>query len=126
MTTDTPQSCSPLDALLSPRFFRALSDPTRLSMLCELCTCCEPRTVGQIGECLPISISVVSRHLAMLRDAGVLVSEKRGKEVYYRVRYEAVSSLLRRIADALDACCGSANAGCAVPGPEGESDVERP
>ncbi len=48
---------------------------------------------------------MVSRHLAMLRDAGILSAEKRGKEVYYTVRCEEVVGLLRRIADALEACC---------------------
>ncbi len=41
----------------------------------------------------------------MLRDAGILQAEKRGKEVYYSVRCENVVDTLRRIADALEACC---------------------
>jgi DNA-binding transcriptional ArsR family regulator len=47
----------------------------------------------------------VSRHLAMLRDAGILNAEKKGKSVFYFVSYSALVGFLRSIADAIEACC---------------------
>jgi len=43
----------------------------------------ERLNVGQIVEVSTLSRSAVSHHLKILRDAGVLCSEKRGKEVYF-------------------------------------------
>ena len=45
----------------------------------------ERLNVGQIVEVSTLSRSAVSHHLKILRDAGVLNSEKRGKEVYFWV-----------------------------------------
>ena len=43
----------------------------------------ERLNVGQIVDVSTLSRSAVSHHLKILRDAGVLLSEKRGKEVYF-------------------------------------------
>lgn len=99
-------TCGPeLSHLLSPKLFRALSDPNRLSILLQLCGCCGPQTVSEVAGCCPVDLSVVSRHLAVLRDAGILAAEKRGKEVYYTVRFTALAQTLRALADAIEACC---------------------
>ena len=52
-----------------------------------------------------MDVSVVSRHLAILRDAGLLEATRRGKEVHYRVRYDIVTGTLRSVADAVEQCC---------------------
>jgi len=91
--------------LIEPGFFRALCDPNRVALLVRLAQCGRPCTVTEISECCPVDISVVSRHLAMLRDAGILQADRRGKEVYYRVRFDLLVPTLRRIADAIQACC---------------------
>ncbi len=97
--------------LMDPRFFKALCDPNRIALLVRLAACDEPCTVSQIAACCPTDLSVVSRHLAVLRDAGVLVSEKRGKEVLYTVRYSDLAGTLRAIADAIEGCCGKSKKG---------------
>lgn len=93
--------------LLSPQFFKALCDPTRLSILGDVAQQDEPTTVSHIAACCDIDLSVVSRHLATLRDAGILKAEKRGKEVHYSLRTDDVVGRLRALADALEACCGT-------------------
>ncbi len=98
--------CQRLDRSVSPAFFRALCDENRLRLLVQLAGCRTPCTVSQIAECCPVDLSVVSRHLAVLRDAGLLEARKRGKEVYYRVRYREVIATLRSVADAIEGCCG--------------------
>jgi ArsR family transcriptional regulator len=64
-----------------------------------------PCTVTKVAECCPTDISVVSRHLAVLRQAGVLAAEKRGKEVYYWLRSGELAETLRAIADTIECCC---------------------
>jgi DNA-binding transcriptional ArsR family regulator len=45
----------------------------------------EELNVGQIVEVSTLSRSAVSHHLKLMREAGVLEAEKRGKEVWFRV-----------------------------------------
>ncbi len=98
-------SCPCLDGLLDPKLFKALSDQNRISLLVGLAQCGAPCSVSQIAECCPVDFSVVSRHLAILRDAGILEAQKQGKEVYYSVRFQNLVGTLRTIADAIEACC---------------------
>ncbi len=104
---DHRQSGLGIDEVLRTRFFKALCDPSRAGLLVRLAQACEPQSVSQIAGCCPCDMSVVSRHLAMLRDAGILDAVRRGKQVYYSVRYNEIVSTLRAMADALEACCGT-------------------
>lgn len=101
-------SDSAVSDLFSPRLFKALCDPTRIKLISELIEARAPRSVSQIAERCPVDISVVSRHLAQLKDAGILEAEKRGREVYYSI-HDGVGRRLRAVADLLDACCGAQN-----------------
>ena len=62
----------------------ALADPTRLEILrqlagsTEVCAC-------DFTACCPVSQPTVSHHLKVLRDAGAVVSERRGSWVFYRI-----------------------------------------
>ena len=91
--------------LLEARFFKALCDPTRLAILADLVDRCGSCTVTEAATCCPTDVSVVSRHLALLRDAGIVQAEKRGKEVHYTVRFAEFVTTLRALADAFEACC---------------------
>lgn len=104
--------CPNLADLLDPRLFRALADANRLCLFMRLAACGEPRTVGELHSCCPVDLSVVSRHLAILRDAGALESTKRGKEVYYRVNFERLVPLMRGIAGVLETCQRDTNSCC--------------
>jgi ArsR family transcriptional regulator len=65
-------------------FFKALSDPTRLRMLVllscegELCVC---ELTDALGEIQP----KISRHLAQLRELGVVLDRRQGQWIYYRL-----------------------------------------
>lgn len=99
-------AASQLQSLLDPRFFKALGNDTRIGILQWLLL--EGRdecTVNEIVDACSVGQSVVSRHLAMLRDVGILESERRGKEVFYRVRVTSLIDLLHSLADALSTCC---------------------
>lgn len=100
-----PDCCADLAAALHPPFFKALCDPNRVAILARLAACGQACTVGSIAACCPTDFSVVSRHLRLLRNAGIVIAERRGREVYYAVRFASISASLRALADAIDACC---------------------
>ena len=102
--------------MLSPRLFRALGDPSRVGLLVRLAWDGEPRTVSEIADGTERDISVVSRHLAILRDAGIIECERHGKEVRCSVRASTLARTLRQLADALEACCPSDGAAVACAG----------
>ena len=64
------------------RAFTAMGDEHRQRILLTF-EKGERLNVGQIVEVSTLSRSAVSHHLKLMRDAGVLQSEKIGKEVYY-------------------------------------------
>jgi ArsR family transcriptional regulator len=97
--------CPPLESAADPRLFKALGDPTRVLILISLARCCGPKTVTQAAECCSVDLSVVSRHLAILRDAGVLSVRKQGRQIFYDVRYAELARTLRGLAEAIEACC---------------------
>ena len=98
--------CSDIESLFPTGFFKALGDRNRIALMARLASCCDSKTVSELSECCPTDLSVVSRHLGTLREAGIVESEKRGREVFYRLRYDALAKSLRRMADAIEECCG--------------------
>jgi len=88
-----------------PGMFKALGDSNRIALLCTLAESRRSNTVSEASECCAVDYSVVSRHLATLKNAGVLEAEKKGREVYYTVRCTELATWLREIADAIEACC---------------------
>jgi ArsR family transcriptional regulator, arsenate/arsenite/antimonite-responsive transcriptional repressor len=70
----------------------ALADPTRLEILRELagssqvCAC-------DLTDCCDVSQPTVSHHLKVLREAGCVVSERRGSNIYYSVAPNLVERL---------------------------------
>ena len=107
LTRSAESCCDDLEELLSVDFFRALSDPNRIVLLRELSHGAQPSTVSEAAGCCQVDMSVVSRHLATLRDAGVLDAEKRGRQVYYSVPHQSIAATLRTIADAIEACASN-------------------
>jgi ArsR family transcriptional regulator len=63
------------------KLFRALDDPTRRRIL-ELLRA-QDLTVGEIGRHFVMSLPSISYHLDLLRQADLVVSEKRGQFVHY-------------------------------------------
>lgn len=101
----------PLDAMLDAGLFKALCDPTRVSLLACLAKCGRACGVSELAACCAVDISVVSRHLSLLRRAGLLHVEKQGRTVLYSVRYGEWAEGLRALADAIEACCPSGKGG---------------
>ena len=85
MYVDT--SIEPTDAtsLTEPerlsRFFKALSEPTRLRVVLALTGECRP--VSEIAAATGLPQPSVSHHLRILRDAGIARPDRKGNQVYY-------------------------------------------
>ncbi len=95
-----------LEVFFDPELFRALCDPTRTQLLAHLCACGSgERTVGEIASWSAVDLSVVSRHLRTLKQAGIVSSRREGKQVLYRVEFGTIASQLRLLADAIEGCC---------------------
>jgi DNA-binding transcriptional ArsR family regulator len=88
----------------SPEVYRALGDPNRLALLVRLATAVRPLTVTELADCCGVHISGVSRHLSLLRGAGLVRSQRAGREVRYDLDLEAFTARLRGLADAVEAC----------------------
>ncbi|MGP4030040.1 ArsR/SmtB family transcription factor [Actinomadura sp. 3N407] len=95
-------SVGDIGAVLSHQLFRALGDPTRVRLLDLLAERCRACSVSELAECLDVDLSVVSRHLALLRAAGVLRATKTGRTVLYEIQFDPLAETLRGIADALE------------------------
>ena len=63
------------------RVCKALADPKRLLIIAELGD--GPRSVGELAEALQTSQPNVSRHLALLRDRGIVTTERAGNTIFY-------------------------------------------
>ena len=72
--------------------FKALGNPTRLTLVRTLqrgehCVC-------DLVEAVGLGWSTTSKHLEVLRDAGVVASEKRGQQVFYRIELDCVAGFI--------------------------------
>ncbi len=67
---------------------KALAHATRLMMIEELSR--GERCVCELRALAGCDLSTVSKHLALLKNAGIVEDEKRGKQVYYRLRVPCV------------------------------------
>jgi DNA-binding transcriptional ArsR family regulator len=63
--------------------FAALADDTRLQIVEALAS--DDRSVNELVELFPISQPAISRHLRLLREAGVVTVEPNGKQRIYRL-----------------------------------------
>lgn len=116
MTLDTavldPEACTPnvehamaiAAATSVAGTLKALAEPLRLRMLSAIAT--DPRgesCVCDLAELTDVSQPTVSHHLKVMKDAGLLASERRGTWVWYRIvaaRKNAVTALLDSFAPA--------------------------
>ena len=84
---------------LIARRFRAVGEPMRIRLLDRLRD--GEATVGELSEGLDASQQNVSKHLAVLADAGILGRRKDGTHVYYRIVDEGVLQLCEDVCGSL-------------------------
>lgn len=110
--TTAPVCCAPVasgpmsdaDALQIALRLKALADPVRVKVVSYLFSSTSgEQTSGELAGVLGLAESTVSHHLGQLRRAGLVVSERRGMNVFHRVRPDALQALCA----ALDPNCCS-------------------
>jgi DNA-binding transcriptional ArsR family regulator len=70
------------------RVMKALAHPSRLFIVDELSR--GERCVCELTEMIGADVSTVSKHLALLKQAGVVLDERRGQQVFYRLRVPCI------------------------------------
>jgi DNA-binding transcriptional ArsR family regulator len=83
---------APADTAAAARFFRVLGDPTRLRILAQLEQ--GERTVSELIAAVVQPQPRVSTHLACLRHCGFVTTERRGKEIVYRLALSGLDQVL--------------------------------
>jgi ArsR family transcriptional regulator, arsenate/arsenite/antimonite-responsive transcriptional repressor len=84
--------------------FAALSNASRLAVLRMLVRSApEGRTAGDIARHLGASPSQTSFHLTSLSENGLVVSQRRSREIMYRIDFGRISDLATFL---LEDCCG--------------------
>lgn len=97
-----------LDTLIRARFFHGLADRSRLALLAVLRE--GERTAGEAATAAGLSPSNASRHLACLRDCGLVEARQDWRQVYYRLAdgvaelLDANDEFIGRVADRIAAC----------------------
>jgi ArsR family transcriptional regulator, arsenate/arsenite/antimonite-responsive transcriptional repressor len=81
--------------------FKALAHISRLQVFFVLVKAEKEMSVGEIQEAVEIAGPTLSHHLDILRRAGLVESRKEERYVYYTVKQERVTALVRL----LTACC---------------------
>lgn len=100
MRTIQPLSSLALGASCAD-IMKSLSDETRLRVVQLLLE--GPKVAGALGELLGVDATLLSHHLRVLRETGLIERERQGRQLVYRV---AASVLRRRRGNTLDfGCC---------------------
>ena len=95
--------CMSVDVEAAPtEALKALADPRRWRIV-ELLSC-EELCVCHLAEEVGIAQPLVSHHLKVLRDAGLVTAQKHRQWTYYRLRRNALEAVAGRLA-AVTACC---------------------
>ncbi|MDQ2635350.1 MAG: metalloregulator ArsR/SmtB family transcription factor [Actinomycetota bacterium] len=97
-----PVCCAPVaagpmtdDAALEVALrLKALADPARVRIISLLFASADSeQNSGELAAALDLTESTVSHHLAQLRKAGLVESERRGMNVYHRAHRDALAAL---------------------------------
>ena len=75
------------------KIIKALAHPTRLYIVDELSR--GERCVRELTARIGVEMPTVSRHLSQLKNAGILEDEKRGAQVFYRLRVPCVLNFFK-------------------------------
>ena len=99
VTPPTAACCTPLvvprrtDAATATaaQRFKALGDTTRLTILDTLAASPEPVCACDLGEGVELEQPTISHHLKVLREAGLVISERRGTWGFYQLHPDAAA-----------------------------------
>ncbi|MCK4572756.1 MAG: winged helix-turn-helix transcriptional regulator [candidate division Zixibacteria bacterium] len=82
------------------KYFKAFGEPTRIRILRMLSD--KEMTVGHIVKKVGLSQPTVSRHLAILREAGIVTDRRDGQQVFYSLNKGTVQECCSGFCDCLE------------------------
>lgn len=82
------------------KVIKAMGHPTRLFIVDELSR--QERCVCELTEMIGADVSTVSKHLTVLRNAGIVQDEKRGTMVFYSLRVPCVLNFFSCVESVLE------------------------
>ena len=85
-------------------FCKGLANANRQQILFNVFTDKQEHTVNEVAEKVGLAKSTTSEHLTILKRAGVLISEKREREVFYRINKENITKYTDLITYWLSCC----------------------
>jgi DNA-binding transcriptional ArsR family regulator len=85
-------------------FLKSVASESRMKILLSFMDGQE-RTVNQISELVALEQSTTSEHLTLMKRNGILLSEKSGKEVFYRPDRDKIVQFLEALNQLLSKCC---------------------
>jgi DNA-binding transcriptional ArsR family regulator len=103
MPSQTPKVLDDLVKALDSKMFKALTDPTRTQIL-KFLMLNGRADISTIAAHLPQDRSVISRHLNMLAEAGLLVAEKETRHRFYTINCGTFLSEFENIVSQLKTC----------------------
>ena len=80
--------------------FKALGHPTRLWIVEQLAV--EEKCVCEFVDAIDVDFSTISKHLSVLRNAGIVDIDKRGKQIFYHLTMPCLLSSIACIDSLLD------------------------
>ncbi|UCE65222.1 MAG: winged helix-turn-helix transcriptional regulator [Candidatus Zixiibacteriota bacterium] len=83
------------------RVIKAMAHPSRLFIVEELAK--KERCVRELTEMIGSDVSTVSKHLSVLREAGIVIDEKRGLQVYYSLKMPCILNFFGCVDSVLEA-----------------------
>ena len=90
------------------KFFKTFSEPVRVQIL-KFLMLNGRSDIGTIAENMPQDRSVISWHLSLMHDAGVLTSQKENRHVFYKVNgkpfLEKLIDISEKIGRCMKECC---------------------
>jgi len=84
---------SRLRSTAQAKVMKAMSHPTRLFIIDELSR--NERCVCELTEMIGADMSTVSKHLSVLKGAGLVQDEKRGTQVYYKLKCPCILNFVQ-------------------------------
>lgn len=103
-----------LVTILDSKFFKTLSEPVRVQIL-KFLLLNGRSDIGTIADQMPQDRSVISRHLNLMYEAGIVTCEKESRFMYYDVSAEEFLDKVEGIAGTLRTCISVCCPGCCQP-----------
>lgn len=83
------------------KVLKALAHPSRLFIVEELAK--TERCVCDLTELIGADVSTISKHLSVLKQAGLVIDDKRGNQVFYQLRVPCILSFFGCVESVLEA-----------------------